>query len=246
MKFVGLDFGTTNSILSYYDDKNDSVKSHRFGGVDGDNYIPSFLAISKDDNSDVSIGIQAKISDMEDYFVYSKFKMLLAEDDTNKLSEYHFNSQHPKDIASEYIKRLLEEYKEEQNIKYIEKIVITVPEIWLRYNLDSRKVLMEIIEEQKLPLKELISEPVAAGGYFIYRYQEEHYERYNGYLLIFDYGGGTLDISLLRLEDDNLEVLESTGNGHNINNIGNAGVAFDEIVVQTLYKNYYKDISTVT
>ena len=93
-----------------------------------------------------------------------------------------------------------------------------------------------------MPLKELISEPVAAGGYFLNRYEQLNGETFSGNFIIFDYGGGTLDISLLRLENNDLEVLERTGNGNSIESLGNAGTAYDEAVVQYIYKQNNKPI----
>ena len=66
MNIVGLDFGTTNSILSYYDETKGVVESFKLGGVDGSNYIPSYLAISKDDIDEKYIGKEAKSEDKDD------------------------------------------------------------------------------------------------------------------------------------------------------------------------------------
>ena len=48
MNVIGLDFGTTNSILSFYN-KTNSVESWKLGGSDGKNYIPSILTFDESD-----------------------------------------------------------------------------------------------------------------------------------------------------------------------------------------------------
>ena len=240
---VGLDFGTTNSILSYYDETKQIVESFKLGGVDGSNYIPSYLAISKDDIKEKYIGKEAKSEDRENYYIFSHFKMLFAEDNKGKLSKYGYSDYTPKEIAKNYIKMLLDRYKEESK-NSIKDIVVTVPEIWLIDNNKSREILVKIIEELGLPLKELISEPVAGGGYFLHKYEEINDEQFSGNFIIFDYGGGTLDISLLRLENNDLEVLERTGNGNSIESLGNAGTAYDEAVIQYIYRQNNKKIDT--
>lgn len=46
MNVIGLDFGTTNSILSFYN-KTNGVESWKMGGSDGKNYMPSILTFDE-------------------------------------------------------------------------------------------------------------------------------------------------------------------------------------------------------
>ncbi len=233
---VGLDFGTTNSTLSYFDTTTNRVESYRFGGAGGQDYVPSFLSIDKRDKS-YAIGIDAKNNQNTHHDIFSKFKILMDIKDKKVLTSLGYTgSNTPRLIAKEYIRLLIEQYKTEQNIKDINSIVVTVPEIWLLQNMESRQILMEILrDELKLPLKELISEPMAVSAYFLHQIQQAN-ENFNGHLLVFDYGGGTLDITLMELKDEELKVLERMGSGNSDSNLGSAGVAFDEKVVQMAYK----------
>ena len=238
MKVIGLDFGTTNSILSFYNKSTKTIEAWKMGGTDGNNYIPSCLSIEED--GEIYIGEEAKSSlTRENSQTYSNFKILLHEIDNAKLISYNYHKNKPKDIAKLYIKTLLEIYIKEQNIAKIESLVLTVPEIWIQDDIQARGIIKEITEELNLPLKQLISEPVAAGAYFIDNYKYKHDSSYDGHLLIFDYGGGTLDISLLEASNDALKTLERTGKGKASRSIGKAGVAYDELVIMSLYNQTF-------
>lgn len=236
MKVIGLDFGTTNSTLSFYNDKSNTIEAWKIGGSDGENYIPSVLTI---DDNDVYIGEEAKTFLKSGHKeTYSKFKILLHEDDIQKLANYNYTKTTPKEIAKKYIDTLLDTYKKEQNIDAIQSIVVTVPEIWLNDDMKGRTVIGEIAKELKLPYK-FISEPVAAGAYFLHNYKEKKQSSFNGHLLVFDYGGGTLDITLMEAQNEHLKVLERTGKGRDKLEIGKAGALYDEKVVMFLYQKIF-------
>ena len=236
MNVIGLDFGTTNSILSFYN-KTNSVESWKMGGSDGKNYIPSILTF---DESDLFIGEEAKNQLKNgNKESYSKFKILLHEKDKVKLANYNYSNKTPKDIAKLYIKTLIETYKKEQCIDRIDSVVITVPEIWLNDDMQGRMIIKEITDELNLPLFKLVSEPVAAGAYFLNNYKEQNQNSFNGHLLVFDYGGGTLDITLLETTNEHIKVLKRSGQGNNKLEIGKAGALFDEKVVMSLYKTTF-------
>lgn len=64
---------------------------------------------------------------------------------------------------------------------------------------DGISILRDILyNDVDVPIKnvEVVSEPEAASAYFAYNYEAETSKSFNGYLLLIDYGGGTLDITL--------------------------------------------------
>lgn len=238
MNIIGLDFGTTNSILSFYNEQTKNIEAWKMGGVDGNNYIPSFLSIEE---GEILIGEAARNNlTRSNNETFSKFKILLNETNAKKLQNYNFKDKTPKEITKLYIEKLLNTYKEEKNIQQIDSLVLTVPEIWIQDDLSARTIIKEIADELKLPLKKLISEPVAAGAYFIDNYKNRHSSSYNGHLLIFDYGGGTLDITLLEASNEKIKTLERTGKGSDTQHIGKAGVAYDELVIVTTYQQTFQ------
>ena len=229
---IGLDFGTTNSILSFYNKSTNYVDTYKLDGNAGANYIPSVVAF---DDGDISIGEEAKnLTDDEYSKVYSRFKILLNLEDRDRLIAHGYSDKTPQEITAIYLKELIRKFKFDYRLKKIDNLVLTIPEIWLRDDYISRTILKKIVDDLGLPLKKFVSEPVSAGAYFLHNYQKAIGKKFNGHLLVFDYGGGTLDVSLLRTQNNRIKVLERTGIGKGELFCGSAGVAFDERVITTM------------
>ena len=229
---IGLDFGTTNSILSFYNRNNDYVDTYKLDTNGGENYIPSVVAI---EDEDIYIGKSAKgmIAD-DDICVYSKFKILLNLRNKDSLNNQGYFDKTPEEVTTIYLQELLNKFKLDNSIEKIDSLVLTIPEIWLKDDHISRTTLKKIVKNLNLPLKKLVSEPVAAGAYFLHNYEKVKAKKFDGHVLVFDYGGGTLDVSLLHTQNNTIRVLERTGKGKDEKFIGSAGVAFDEKVIVTM------------
>ena len=68
-----------------------------------------------------------------------------------------------------------------------------------------RRILRSILQNEiSCPVKhvQVVTEPEAASAYFAYHYEKETGKPFNGSLLLIDYGGGTLDITLTRIASD--------------------------------------------
>jgi molecular chaperone DnaK len=244
MQKIGLDFGTTNSILSYMD--GSTLTCYQMQNAGNLAYIPSYVCYNRHDQS-VDIGGAAKslLTD-EDYQVFTAFKMLIAEKESKKLSRYGYTDKSPRDCAKSYIERLIQTYCKENNVQRLQSVVVTAPDIWTKeHRHAAREQLRAICDELGLPMKKILSEPVAASVYFAYRYKETHKTFFNGHAMVCDYGGGTLDLSLAQLEGEKITILERTGRGYDENTLGKAGVAFDETVISSAYQRHHnKTIKT--
>ncbi len=236
MMKIGIDFGTTNSILSYMD--GDILHAYKHGGASCNNYIRSCVAINKDDSTDISIGESALSNQINsDYNTYINFKMLLIEKNISVLQQRGYHHHNPREIAKLYLNTLIESYCKSQHIEKsaLTNVVITIPEVWVRQGEhEARHTLKQICNELKLPVNvKLYSEPVAAAVYFASVFKKKENTPFNGHLLVCDYGGGTLDLSLCKLENEDIRVLEGVGSGESHSgSLGNAGVAYDEYVVK--------------
>lgn len=242
MKIIGLDFGTTNSTISYYNPETKELDCFQPNAASGC-YIPTVVAYK---NDDVLIGTLAKNNiTKKGYEAYEHFKLRLGRDADKIIAG---KSKSPIEITTDYIKCLLNQYKENQNIDDIDGIVMTVPETWFREA--SNRIARENIESiyEKLGYAEevqLESEPVAAAGYFCHSYTQNCGEKYDGYITVVDYGGGTLDVTLCQVSNgDNIKILERCGFGEFNNTNGCAGVAFDESVAKVLCSRIDIDVDT--
>ena len=232
MKKIGIDFGTTNSVISYCE--NEKVFTFEYGGAGGSRYIPSFVSYELGDPDEISVGKTAREQQTQRNFeVFSRFKLFLAIQDEEVLQNEGFTKQ-PADITKDYLTNLIEDYRRQQlGNATLEKVVITVPDVWVREQEKhvAREKLKEICGEIGFDVQ-FVSEPISASAYFCHNYKNTEGTRFVGHLLVCDYGGGTLDISLAKSESNNrLVVIDSTGKGYDSQTRGVAGVAFDEHVV---------------
>ncbi len=246
MKKIGLDFGTTNSTISFYNEETKSLDCFQISAGSSE-YIPTMVAYK---GVDISIGeIAKKNMTKKGYEAYEHFKLRLGQNADQVIPG---KSKSPLDVTTDYIRLLLDEYRTNQNISEIDAIVMTVPETWFREasNRTARENIEGIYRKLGYDIAsqfQLESEPVAAAGYFCWSYANSKDKNpsgqpYTGYITVVDYGGGTLDVTLCRVENgERIEILERCGYGEYNRTNGCAGVAFDEAVVERICKT--NDIS---
>jgi molecular chaperone DnaK len=240
---IGLDFGTTNSTISYLE--NDRLEAFQYGGPDGQKYIPSYVSY---DNGLIEVGSSARetAAHQPNIESYGNFKMQLP------LSESEFrnlfrNSRTPFNVTVDYLQEILisseNEFSFKQQQGEITGIVVSVPEIWQRdINNTGRENLQKLIAENlgfSEKLIQLVSEPVAAAAYYVWENQQRNKasenKLFSGNLLVCDMGGGTFDVSLCKISDGGeVEVLYFDGQGDR--GLESAGVAFDRRCVQIAYE----------
>lgn len=248
MKKIGFDFGTTNSTISFYNEETKSLDCFQMSAGSTE-YIPTVVAYKGDE---YSIGdIAKKNMTKKGYESYEHFKLRLGQAAHEIIPG---KSKSPIQVASDYIEKLLEEYQSNQNISGIDAIVMTVPETWFREasNRTAREHIESIYKNLGYNVEtqfQLESEPVAAAGYFCWSYANSKEknptaEPYDGFIIVVDYGGGTLDVTLCHVEKgEKIRILERCGHGEYNQTNGCAGVAFDEAVVERVCKNNEISIS---
>lgn len=242
MNIIGFDFGTTNSMLSYYNPETKELDCFT-PNASASSYIPTVIAYKGDD---VIIGTLAKNNiTKKGYDAYEHFKLRLGRD-ADKVIENRSKS--PLQVTTDYIKKILAQYQDVQNISHIDGIVMTVPETWFREA--SNRTARENIEGIYASLGydtetqfQLESEPVAATAYFCHNYERSAGKKYDGHITVVDYGGGTLDVTLCKVDNGgSIKILERCGFGEFNSTNGCAGIAFDEAVTELLCKRNEMDI----
>ena len=238
---IGLDFGTTNSTLSYIDNSG-NLETFRYPGLAGTDYIPSCVAYTKNDKY-IRVGREAlRVAGNSDTDFYKNMKMTLQRPQSEWKNLDWFGDKNPEEVIIDYLSKIITsdkrgDYSFKKEIGDIESIVVSVPQAWLtrQPNHQGRPKLEKIIKDKmKLPLIQLVSEPVAAAAYYNYWYKKEAGYSCEGNILVCDMGGGTFDVTLCKLTENKVEVIKNDGNG--IFDIGRAGVYFDTKLLKIAYQ----------
>lgn len=241
---LGIDFGSTYSSFSTYNEITKMVELCRPGQSEPE-AIPSIACLDYDDNILTGHSARNHIQ-TEDAGAqtFSAFKMLLAEINDVVLAERGYTGQHtPQKIADIFLKQQIRKILSDRGETEIENLVVCVPAMWTTQDsvkngqLDGRAILRDICRNiPNVKKVNVISEPEAACAYFVYQYQKLTKKVYDGKVLIVDYGGGTLDLTLTEVgsyrENIGITVLHRAGLGENtLGQIGNAGIAYMEKVM---------------
>ncbi|HTA79819.1 MAG TPA: Fe-S protein assembly chaperone HscA [Terracidiphilus sp.] len=243
-RVVGIDLGTTNSLVAYMQGDKPVV----IPGVDGSNLVPSVVALDPIDKKGgrptVTVGNSARRALIEtpERVIYSVKRLMgrglgevrkemaffpfrLADDVEEgevprvQLGEMSFT---PPEISA-YVLRQLTRNAERFFSEPVTQAVITVPAY---FNDAQRQATKDAGRMAGLEVLRLVNEPTAAAlAYGLDRAKE-------GTIAVYDFGGGTFDISILKLRDGIFEVQSTNGDTHlggdDIDNLLLA-IALDEI-----------------
>ena len=262
---IGIDFGSTYSIVSIYRHELEQPEARPLtegGGA----VVPTVLAM-RPDGSKIRIGQAAKEGGLMSLRRFRGFKMMLGEDDPGRLKKRGYSEAFmPEKITELYLKELLSKVLERENEKEIHQLVIGAPEVWYDAfsSIDGRTKLRNLA--RRLPFfapgsrddaVRIVSEPAAASAYFAYNYQKLRKENFSGNILLIDYGGGTLDISLTNIAQTadqkgtgsvmEIRVLNHAGAGENeqMGEIGQAGIIYMESLAKKAILQANPDIQEV-
>ena len=189
---VGIDLGTTNSEVAYIINKNAEILKDNDNGI-----LPSCVGLNNDDK--IIVGHEARNQAIiaPERTVLS-IKRLMGKDEKILLGGVGYL---PQEISAFILKALKERAEKALNQK-ISNAVITVP----AYFTDAQRLATrEAGEIAGLNVVRIINEPTAAA----LAYESTGAGKQT--VLIFDLGGGTFDVSIVKIENGIVEVLASTG-----------------------------------
>ncbi|SFD16816.1 molecular chaperone DnaK [Streptomyces aidingensis] len=192
---VGIDLGTTNSVVSVLEGGEPTV----IANAEGARTTPSVVAFAK--NGEVLVGEVAKRQAVTnvDRTVRS-VKRHMGTDWKINLDGKDFNPQQMSAFILQKLKRDAESYLGEK----VTDAVITVPAY---FNDHERQATKEAGEIAGLNVLRIVNEPTAAAlAYGL--------EKDDQTILVFDLGGGTFDVSLLEIGDGVVEVKATNGDNH--------------------------------
>ena len=219
-RIVGIDLGTTNSLVAFMQGDTPVV----IPGDDGSNLVPSVVALDKNNQPIIGNSARRFLIETPERAVYSikrlmgrgmediqeelkLFPFRLAEDLQPgevlriKLDQKTFT---PPEISA-LILRQLKRNAERYFAGPVSKAVITVPAY---FNDAQRQATKDAGRIAGLEVLRLVNEPTAASlAYGLDKKQ-------NGIVAVYDLGGGTFDISILKLHDGIFEVIATNGDTH--------------------------------
>uniref|UniRef100_UPI004057890B Hsp70 family protein n=1 Tax=Acetatifactor sp. TaxID=1872090 RepID=UPI004057890B len=194
---VGIDLGTTNSLIAYFSEEGPKIIPNRLGK----NLTPSVVSVDEEGNVYVGETARERMSLYPDS-VAMAFKRSMGTERTYDLSGRKFK---PEELSS-MILRALKEDAEAYLGEEITEAVISVPAY---FDDKRRKATKRAGELAGLKVERMISEPTAAAvAYGLYDKTKD--TRF----LVFDLGGGTFDVSILELYHNILEVRAVAGDNY--------------------------------
>jgi molecular chaperone DnaK len=216
-KIIGIDLGTTNSVVSVMEGSEPKV----IANLEGNRLTPSVVAFT---DKEVLVGEPAKRQAVTNPHntVYSAkrfmgrrhnevaseektvpYKVLGGNEDYVKIGANN-NEYTPPQISAMVLQKLKESAESYLGHK-VNKAVITVPAY---FNDAQRQATKDAGQIAGLEVSRIINEPTAAAlAYGLEKKQDQK-------IAVFDFGGGTFDVSVLEVSDELVEVLSTNGDTH--------------------------------
>ena len=193
----GIDLGTTYSCISYVDETGRAVVVKNLEGTDTTPSVVNFA-----DSSHVVVGQIAKeTAVLEPESTVSFVKTLMGK--SNFAINYNGEDLSPEIVSSYILRKIVTDASELLNTE-IKDVVITCPAY---FGTAERSATKNAGEIAGLNVIEIISEPTAAALYYGCVKAEGKKN-----ILVYDLGGGTFDVTVMRIEDGKIEVVCSDGN----------------------------------
>lgn len=240
-KIIGIDLGTTNSAVAIIEGGQPKIIEN----IEGARTTPSVVAVTK--NGDRMVGLLAKrqaVTNPENtVYGIKRFVGHLYDDPEiqkdDKTTPYKIQKGstggvevklgdqwlRPEEISA----KILAKIKTDVEAKLGEKIteaVITVPAY---FNDAQRKATKDAGVIAGLDVKRIINEPTAAA--LAYGFNNKKNEK----IVVYDFGGGTFDVSVLEVGDDVIEVKSTDGDSHM------GGEDIDQKIVKWIADEYKKE-----
>lgn len=224
----GIDLGTTNSAISRMQNgepvikKTDTLKDTMPSCV----YFNKKQVIQVGDNAHNALK-QDKLKAIKNFNntsnAFIEFKRTMGTD-----KKYH-SSNMQKDFSSEELSaeilKTLKSFIHDENIK---AIVVTVP---AKFTANQKDATLRAAKIAGFEHCELLQEPIAASMAYGLDCKNK-----DGYWLVFDFGGGTFDVALLRVEEGIMKVIDTEGD----NFLGGKNLDFaivDKIIIPYMQEN---------
>jgi len=216
---VGIDLGTTMSVLAYIDPKG-LGKPEISKTQEGLHLTPSRICFGDDE---IKVGIKNCLNGL----LAKEFK----RDMGNK--EYQFtaydNTYSPIELSSFVLEKLKNDAI--SSGLAVHDVVITVPAYFDEIRRSATKKAGELAG---LNVVSVINEPTAAALFYALNVDK----KVNGKVLVYDLGGGTFDVTIMNLNGSDVDIVASGGNAL----LG--GADFDQLIIEILKEKYIQEVGS--
>ncbi len=220
-KIIGIDLGTSNSAAAVLEAGRPKIIPSAEGATLYGKSFPSVVAFTKD--GQVLVGEPARrqaVSNPEGTIITAKRKMGTSYKYSVRGKEYS-----PQQISAFILQKIKKDAEEFLGEK-VEKAVITVPAY---FDDNQRQATKDAGQIAGLEVVRLVNEPTAASlAYGLDKTKELK-------ILVFDFGGGTLDVTIMEFGDGVFEVKSTSGDTH----LG--GTDMDEALIKYIIGEFKKD-----
>ncbi len=235
-KVFGIDLGTTYSCIAYVDEFGKSVV---LKNAEGSNTTPSVVYYETIDN--IIVGEEAKnilVSEPESTIAFVK-RSMGTDDEKGKPVRFNFHGIDisPEEISSKILKKLVNDANEElrndgllNDDEEIKDVVITCPAY---FGMREKAATKEAGEIAGLNVLDIINEPTAAAiNYGLLKKGNKKN------VMVYDLGGGTFDVTIIQIDNGEINVVFSDGD----RNLG--GKDWDQEVADYLANEFEKATGT--
>ena len=258
---IGIDLGTTNSSIGYYDSVKNDIEIVKENQPDG--LYPSYVSLANyEEDETVLVGKAAKNEIHVDYALYDA-KRIIGKDLTeisqfekknwpfdvnddsftangSKIRYVYMETINPKTkglekFLPEEVSGIVLKYLMlmlEAKVKHV-KVKNVVITVPMNFNDKQRKATEFAAKLAGLKVTRLVNEPTAA----IVEYQRTHPDelKVGDKILVIDFGGGTLDVNLCVNKEDRIDVISTKGD----QNLG--GNNFDRVIMEMIKEKLEKE-----
>ncbi len=216
-KIIGIDLGTTNSVVSYFEGERTKI----ILTTEGDRLLPSVVGFTQSGERLVGNPAKSQIitnplktvhsvkrlmgkkySEIEHEIKKFAFSVVKGKNDSIKIKidDQVFSPEEISAMILQKLKDIAENYLKE----HVTDAVITVPAY---FNDSQRQSTKDAGKIAGLNVLRIINEPTAASLSFSLTQRKDKSK-----ILVYDFGGGTIDISVLEIENEIIKVLSTAGN----------------------------------
>lgn len=213
---VGIDLGTTNSAIAILDRTG---RPEIVPNREGDHVTPSAVFFEPGDSNRTVVGQSAKDNaPVYPERVFQAFKRNMAANPPMPLDGIHVT---PIELSSLVLRKLVQDASRQTGA--ITGAVVTVP---ANFTNEARLATMKAGELAGLSVSNIVNEPTAALFYYSY------HRDVGGTVVVYDFGGGTLDVTIARVNGRDVQIIASKGDPR----LG--GIDFDRKFEEVVHRTF--------